>query len=184
MHRNLLLKHLAEYQASSAEDKGIIQRFTQFVESTPDCFERSHESGHITGSAFVLSPDRSCVLLTMHAKLKKWLQLGGHADGCPYIHEVALREATEESGISALFSEFDPPIPIDFDIHKIPSNTKEKAHFHYDVRFVFHSQEKDFTCSNESIALKWIPIKEISRYCSEGPMLRVIKKIEINRTKY
>jgi len=178
MHREKLLKNLADHHVRSSEEEKIILRFTKFVETTPTCFERTHKPGHITGSAFVLSADRSCVLLTHHAKLKKWLNLGGHADGCPNVYDVAHREAVEESGISTIIPYSLPLAPIDFDIHEIPASSKEDTHLHYDVRYVFHSQDNNFICSSESLDLKWIPLQEISSYCTERSVLRVIRKID------
>ena len=178
MHREALLKNLANYQALSSEEEEIILRFKQFVETTSACFERSHKPGHITGSAFVFSADRSCILMTHHAKLKKWLHLGGHADGCPNVHEVAHREAVEESGISNILPLLQPHLPIDFDIHEIPASKKEDSHFHYDVRYVFRAEHDNFICSDESLALKWVPLREISSYCNEPAILRAIKKLD------
>lgn len=178
MHRESLLKNLVAYTPSSMEEEEIVQKFTQFVKSTPDCFERSHAAGHVTGSAFVLSPDYSCVLFSLHAKLQRWFQLGGHADGCPCAHDVAHREALEESGIDSLIPYPQPPIPIDFDIHEIPANKKEGAHLHYDVRYVFLSKDSNFFCTKESLELKWIPLDEISNYSKEPATLRVVKKIQ------
>lgn len=178
MHRKPLLKNLTDYRPFGPEESKILFRFTQFVQSTPNCFERTHEAGHVTGSAFVLSSDKSCVLLNLHTKLQKWLTLGGHADGCSDVYSVAYREAIEESGLTQLHPDRFPAIPIDFDIHEIPSNSKEKNHYHYDVRFVFHSENDDFICSHESVALKWVPLKEVTRYTTEPSILRVIKKIQ------
>lgn len=179
MHRKDILKKLTDYQRTYFNEKKTVQEFRLFIEKAPQCFERTHESGHITGSAFVLSADQSCVLFTLHTKLQKWFQLGGHADGYPLIHEVALKETIEESGISKFFPHPYSTIPIDLDIHEIPSNKKEKAHLHYDVRFVFHSQENNFICSNESLSLKWIPLDEIPLYNNDPSIMRVIKKIGV-----
>lgn len=178
MHREDILKKLGDYQRTYFDEEETVQRFRQFIESTADCFERSHGPGHITGSAFVLSADQSCVLFTLHTKLQKWLQLGGHADGCSAIHEVALKETIEESGLSQFFPHHNSVIPIDFDIHTIPPNKKEKEHLHYDVRFIFHAQKDNFICSNESLSLKWIPLDEILLYNNDPAILRVIKKIK------
>ena len=177
MHRKELLQNLAAYASPTPEEKEIVGRFASFVQTTPDCFERTHAAGHVTGSAFVLSPDRSCVLLTLHTKLQRWFQLGGHADGCPRIHEVALREAMEESGLTAVVPCLQPNTPIDYDIHLIPANKKEGAHLHYDARYLFWSKESTYACSHESLELKWVPLQEISSYCKDPAMLRVIKKI-------
>ncbi|KAJ6644937.1 NADH-quinone oxidoreductase subunit G [Pseudolycoriella hygida] len=45
--------------------------------------------------------DKTKFLLIHHRKLRKWLQPGGHCDGDNNVLAVAIREATEESGIIA-----------------------------------------------------------------------------------
>lgn len=179
MHRESLLQNLRNHTSVSLEEKDMIKRFQHFVETTPTCFERTHTQGHITASSFVLSKDRKKVLLAHHAKLLKWLQLGGHADGCPSAYDVAHREAAEESGLSCIMPLFIPSIPIDFDIHEIPANKKDAAHLHYDVRYVFHTHEDAFTCSNESLELKWVSLDDIDAYSQEPSILRVIDKIKL-----
>jgi 8-oxo-dGTP pyrophosphatase MutT (NUDIX family) len=42
------------------------------------------------------------VALTLHLKLNKWLQLGGHADNDTDLCRVAIRETKEESGLKQL----------------------------------------------------------------------------------
>lgn len=176
MHRSHILETLSQYSSIYPEEDETVQRFQEFVQAVPDCFERTHEAGHITGSAFVLSPDRSAVLLALHAKLNRWIQLGGHADGCSRVDEVAMCEAVEESGIEKL--KFYPnPLPIDLDIHRIPEHRHVKEHLHYDVRFLIHSQQEHFVCSNESLELKWVPLDSFSDYCQEPAVLRAIDKI-------
>ena len=73
-----------------------------FVEANADCLLRSCVPGHLTGSAWIVSPDRTRTLLTHHRKLDKWLQLGGHADGDGDLLAVARREATEAIGAAIL----------------------------------------------------------------------------------
>ena len=178
MHRKHLLKDLASYRPSTNEEARMIQKFTLFVDTTPDCFERTHPAGHVTGSAFVLSSDYTCVLFSLHAKLHRWFQLGGHADGCADTHDVARREAIEESGLTCITPFPNPPTPIDFDIHEIPANKKESAHLHYDVRYVFHSKDNNFACTHESLELKWILLSEVSQYTDEPAILRAVQKIQ------
>lgn len=175
MHRTDLLQALANYAPISSEEEQILSHFRDFVENTPTCFERSHPAGHVTGSAFLLSPDRKKILLTFHAKLKRWLQLGGHADGHPLVHEVALREAEEESGISKV--RLLQQQPFDFDIHEVPANAKEAAHLHYDVRYLVIAEEEHFVCSHESLDLKWIPLDQVSSYTDEHSLLRTLRKL-------
>jgi 8-oxo-dGTP pyrophosphatase MutT (NUDIX family) len=178
MHRSHILETLANYNSIYPKEKETVRRFEQFVKEMPACFERSHEPGHITGSAFILSPDKSAILLGLHAKMNRWFQLGGHADGCPHVDQVAFREAIEESGITKI--RFYPnSTPIDLDIHEIPEYKNVKAHLHYDVGFLLFSEESDVICSNESFAIKWVRFDEMGLYCQEPSMLRAIEKIRV-----
>lgn len=88
---------------------------------------------HLTASALVVSADRRKVLLTLHRKLGRWLQMGGHCE-----HEditlasAALREATEESGIPGLRLSEQPVL---LSRHEVPCGPVRPA-FHLDVQYV------------------------------------------------
>jgi 8-oxo-dGTP pyrophosphatase MutT (NUDIX family) len=78
-----------------------------------------------------------------------WLQLGGHADGDNDILRVALKEASEESGISSI-KDISEEI-FDIDVHQIPANKNEKAHIHYDIRFILQvSSDEKIKINHES----------------------------------
>jgi 8-oxo-dGTP pyrophosphatase MutT (NUDIX family) len=130
------------------------QTIISFVQAQEQCFERSLDIGHITASSWLLSTDKTKALLMHHRKLDMWVQLGGHCDGDPDVLAVAIKEAQEESGIQdvrALSSGI-----FDIDVHRIPENKKEKAHYHYDVRFLLHAWADDsFVQNNESKDLRW-----------------------------
>ena len=155
MKRNKLIGLLENYFPLSNEEKICKGIMLDFIRSNENCFERWLEVGHITASAWLLNKGESHALLMHHAKLDLWVQLGGHCDGDPDPLAVALKEASEESGISAI-------VPIqqtlfDIDIHPIPENIQQKAHYHYDVRFLLkvESDEK-IEKNSESKALRWI----------------------------
>ncbi len=162
-NRNLLLTALKNYQTNFETEKAFIPEIINFIKENPNCFERTNLSGHITGSAWVLSPDEKKVLLTHHKKLNRWLQVGGHSDGEDNTWNVALREATEESGI--LDIEFVTQEIFDIDIHTIPENPKksEPEHKHYDVRFLLKALTENFIMSTESNSLKWATFQELSQ---------------------
>src|SRR5438477_7803624 len=102
MHRNpvlaLLLRHAV--RAFDGHEAAMTHDTIAFIEAHGDCLLRSCVPGHLTGSAWIVSPDRTRTLLTHHHKLDKWLQLGGHADGQSDLLAAALREAREESGLA------------------------------------------------------------------------------------
>ena len=69
----------------------------------PDAVARLWDRGdpaHMTASAWVVSPDRSQVLMAYHNLYRSWAWLGGHADGERDLRSVALREVREESGLA------------------------------------------------------------------------------------
>jgi len=154
MHRNTLIKLLKEYHPIGQEQLAK-QRMHEFIVQHSDCFERSLEVGHITASSWLLNKNKTHALLMHHAKLDKWLQLGGHCDGNVDALDVAIKEAQEESGIMAI-----EPLSeslFDIDIHLIPANKKEKEHYHYDVRFLLHvTSDEDVIQNSESKELRWI----------------------------
>jgi 8-oxo-dGTP pyrophosphatase MutT (NUDIX family) len=152
--RTPLLALLAAYASRFPGEAAVVERFRAFVAAHADCYERSCAPGHVTGSAWLVSHDGARFLLTHHRKLGRWLQLGGHSDGDPDTAAVALREATEESGIAGLV--LAAVQPLDLDAHEIPARGAEPAHVHYDVRYLVRAPTGAVvTISDESLALRW-----------------------------
>jgi ADP-ribose pyrophosphatase YjhB (NUDIX family) len=175
MHRENLLDKLRAYQPYDAHEAEMLQILTEFVERHIDCFDRSLQIGHVTGSAWILDLSRTHVLLTHHRKLDKWLQLGGHADGNPDILQVALGEAREESGLQEV-----APITesiFDVDVHLIPARGEVPEHFHYDVRFLLEADRSEpLSVSHESKDLAWVELTQVAALNAEPSLLRMVAK--------
>lgn len=175
MHRLPLLQLLGPYQPLDETDAAGRARFVAFVQANPRCFERALEIGHVTGSAWIVDAAGRRVLLTHHRKLNLWLQPGGHADGDPDVAAVALREATEETGLAGL--RLEGAAAFDLDIHRIPARKEVPEHDHYDVRFVVRATAaEDFIVSDESHALAWVEIERIEACTTEHSILRMREK--------
>lgn len=161
--RKQLCEQLLAYMGSHPSRQQTAQEILQFVLTTPDCFERSHVAGHITGSAWLLNPQGDKALLTLHHKLKLWVQPGGHADGDSDILRVALREAQEESGITGITA-ISPHI-YDVDIHTIPARPAygEAEHLHYDIRYILRAPHEKYQVSSESDALGWFAANDLEK---------------------
>ena len=152
---------LDDYLVRHPDEGEAVADFEAFLASHAGVFKRSHLVGHFTGSAWLVSADGERALLMHHAKLRRWLQLGGHADGDSELARVALREAEEESGLHALAVE---PKIFDIDRHRITARADEPEPWHYDVRYVVSAPGSEaYAINAESLALAWKPVHEIAR---------------------
>jgi len=174
MDDNTLKKRLLNYNPNDNNQLKIRDQMLNFLSEHGDCFERSFMPGHFTASAWLLNKAGDSALLMHHAKLKLWLQLGGHCDGNCDVLDVALKEAREESGIQSI-----EPVSteiFDLDIHKIPIYKNDPEHLHYDVRFLLQVQsDEPLKANNESDALKWFHFNE-SLPTNESSVTRMFKK--------
>lgn len=159
-NRDALIRWIAEYQSTYGEELAFKKQFLELLEH-PRAFLRDHLPGHITGSSWIVDRTGKFVLLTHHAKLNRWLQPGGHADGQEDVMAVAHREAYEETGLTSL--EPAEPTIFDLDIHPIPARADFPEHLHYDIRFLFvANMDEAFTVTQESHDLAWILNEDIA----------------------
>lgn len=168
---------IGRFEPRDARDYAEWARLSDFVKTHGNAaFSRDPLiGGHVTGSAFILAQDGSAVLLTHHAKLGRWLQLGGHCDGIADARFTALKEAHEESGLARIHLLSDQVF--DVDIHEIPAG-KEPAHLHYDVRFLMQAEAGDIVVSDESHDLAWVPLDRLEDYTSAQSVLRMRDRLK------
>lgn len=173
--RSLLIGGLKSYSSAFAEEREFVNSFLDLLRS-PECFQRTHLPGHITGSAWIINPLRDKVLMVHHAKLNKWLQPGGHADGDENVLRVAVREAREETGLSEL--KLLSPHFFDIDIHPIPARGNFPEHYHHDIRFIFEADDtQQLRISHESYDVTWVSFTELSRQTyANRSILRMAQK--------
>ena len=175
MDRYQLIEELTQYGSSHPEELLFVTQFKTLLKH-PRCFHRDHLPGHITGSAWITNSYFTKVLLVHHAKLNKWLQPGGHADGDENVMNVALRELQEETGLTKAALNRDSIF--DIDIHTIPARGDSPEHLHYDVRFLFSTDENDsLTINHESHDIQWVNLSELKKYSKEKSILRMKEKL-------
>lgn len=123
---------LHAWPAPNPGQAAIREAFLGFLAARPDATRRKCAPGHITASAVVLSADRRQVLLTLHPRLGRWVQLGGHCERTDStLAGAALREATEESGIDGLQID---SMPVHLDVHPVTCSLGAPTR-HFDVRY-------------------------------------------------
>jgi 8-oxo-dGTP pyrophosphatase MutT (NUDIX family) len=146
-----------------------------FAQSHPDCLLRTCLTGHLTGSAWVRNAAGDRGLFTLHRKLGRWLNPGGHADGDADLAAVALREATEESGLKSV--RLVSRRLLDFDRHWIPERRDVPGHWHYDFRFLCEADEAEpLAMTEESTDLAWLGVADVLARNPEASLRRLAAK--------
>lgn len=153
------LATLRAWTGPTPEQERLRARYVAHLEAHDDGVFRGSVPDHLTASTVVLSHDGARVLLTLHAKARRWFQLGGHLEaGDRTLADAAAREAREESGIAGLVLD---PVPVHLDEHVVPfcrPGTGDPARpvHHLDVRFVAVAAPDDEPAvSDESLDLRW-----------------------------
>lgn len=177
MHRQELLDMLARHRTRFMEEAGYVTRARQFVVAHPDCFERDLRPGHVTGSTWVVSPDRSRVLMLHHRKHDEWFQPGGHADADSDILRVALRETSEETGVDPSQVRLLDSDIFDVDIHVIPAIGGDPRHEHIDIRFLVEIDDTlPIPGNDESHEILWVPLPDVPRFNNNRSTYRMLEK--------
>jgi len=149
--------------------------YLDHLSAHPDGMWKSCHAGHLTASALVIDPSRGRVLLTLHRKLRMWLQMGGHCEpGDSTLAEAALREALEESGVEGLT--LLPGGPVRLDRHAIPA----PCHWHLDVQYAaLAPADAAPAISDESLDLRWFAYGEVAEAADDS----VVRLLEAARAR-
>ena len=154
---------LNAYQAQSEDECNDLERLRQLVAAAADPWTRASPL-HVTGSALVVHPASRRVLLRWHARMRSWLQVGGHADpGESDAFLIARREAQEETGLRDLEAWPEPQRPrvIQVAVVPVPAGKGEPQHEHGDIRFVLATATPDCVRpESESALLAWLTMDE------------------------
>ncbi|MET7477734.1 NUDIX hydrolase [Streptomyces sp. NPDC005648] len=157
------------------DQEELRQAYLDHLAAHSDGMWKACHAGHITASALVIDPARGRVLLTLHKKLRMWLQMGGHCEPQDTsVEAAALREATEESGVRGLA--LLPGGPVRLDRHPIPA----PCHWHFDVQYaVLAPPDAVQEISDESLDLRWFAYDEVAAVADDS----VVRLLEATRAR-
>ncbi|MER6467650.1 NUDIX hydrolase [Streptomyces collinus] len=155
------------------DQEELRQVYLDHLDAHPDGMWKACGDGHITASALVIDPERGRVLLTLHRKLRMWLQMGGHCEPSDAtLAGAALREGTEESGVAGLT--LLPGGPVRLDRHHTP------CAWHLDVQYAALAPAGAVeTISDESLDLRWFAYDEVAGVADAS----VVRLVEAARAR-
>lgn len=153
------LRVLSTWTAPDPGQDAVRHALVAYLLARPDGCARACEPGHLTASALVLDAAGTRALLTLHPRVGRWLQLGGHVEPTDTtLAGAALREATEESGIDGLVIDREP---VHLDVHPVTCSLGVPTR-HLDVRYVVRAPADAVAVrSDESVDLRWWALDEL-----------------------
>ena len=144
---------LETWSAPNNEQDRLRRHYLDHLARRSDGWSRSCVGAHLTASSLICAAAEGMVLLTLHARLGRWLQTGGHIESTdPTLEAAAAREAHEESGLADLALE---PSPLLLSKHEVPCGTVRPT-YHLDVQYlVLAGQVFSTDVGDESLDLRW-----------------------------
>ncbi len=166
-----LFDEISNYQPWNEQEARDRLEILRRLGSGEALFTRENTAAHLTASAWVVSPDRKNVLMVHHNLYDSWAWLGGHADGEQDLLGVALREVTEESGLSQV-------IPLSgqlFSLEILAVAGHEKrgqyvsSHLHFNLTYLLEADPaQPIRCKpDENSAVAWFSLSDAIAASSE-----------------
>lgn len=160
---------LTDWRAPDSDQELLRTQYLNFLGGGPSTVFREHRIGHITASALVMDHNREHVLLTLHPKVGRWLQLGGHLEPEDVsLRAAATREVHEECG---LVDGVCSVTPLNLDRHPVPcgrgpvgenSMGERSMSEHWDIQYLYTvPRVVSAVMSDESDDLRWFALGDL-----------------------
>ena len=142
----------------------------------------------MTTSIWTVNKARTKTLMVYHNIYDSWSWIGGHADGEEQLHQVAMRELQEETGIANASLINDEIFSIEI-LHVAEHIKKGKTvpkHIHFNVTYMAEADEECALYINEeeNKDVRWFAFDEALKVSKEPWMVENVYKKLIERTKH
>ncbi len=133
---------------------------------------------HMTCSAWTVDPTFTQTLLVYHNIYDSWSWIGGHADGDRDLARVALRELSEETGVTgARLVPCGPGGLLSCEVLTVDGHVKRGAyvssHLHLNVTYLVVADPSEHirAKADENSGVRWVPLDDAITLSSE-PWIR------------
>jgi 8-oxo-dGTP pyrophosphatase MutT (NUDIX family) len=157
LHRSCV-RELSSWRPPSSDQDQLRDRYLAHLVDHENGWARDCFGEHLTASALIVSPERDQVLLTLHRRIGRWLQTGGHIEPDDLdLRAAALREAIEESGLGRI--ELGEILLLSR--HVVPCGPIRPC-FHLDVQFLAIADPgQQPAISDESDDVRWFGVDRL-----------------------
>lgn len=174
------------YNEQERRDREVL---LALLASGQDLYTRDNDLCHLTASAWVVSEDRSLVLMCYHNLYDSWSWLGGHTDGQRDLAQVALREVGEESGLTRLH--LVRPDIYSLEILTVDGHVRRGAyvssHLHLNLTYLIEADPSEplHTKADENSALAWFaPQEAVARSTEPWFATRIYPKLNAQMQRW
>ena len=175
MRHVTLLEELEAYRPWNDQEERDRAELLRRLRSGEALYTRDNAAGHLTASAWVVSPDLTQVLMAYHNLYDSWSWLGGHADGDRDLLAVSMREVREESGLTAVR----PVSPHIYSLEILTVDGHEKrgqyvpSHIHMNVTYLLGAMDHELRQKpDENSGVAWFTPEEALKASTEPWMVR------------
>lgn len=174
-----IIKNFKPKCIQEENDKKIM---LEFLSNNSNAYTRDNEIAHMTASSWIVNKDHTKVLMVYHNIYNSWSWTGGHMDGELDYLKVAIKEASEETGINSfkvlnngeIYSLEILPVFAHFKRGKFVS-----GHLHFNVTYLLEADELDslHIKDDENSGVKWFNINNVLDSVNEEEMKKTYQKL-------
>lgn len=172
---------LEKYVPYNEQEENDKEMMLKYIDTFEDVLTRENRMCHFTASSWIVNKERTKILMIYHKIYDSWAWTGGHCDGDSDMLHVALKEATEETGIENFKVLSDGIYSIE--IVSVDGHVKRgkyvPTHLHLNISYLLEADEHDELRikEDENSGVKWIDISEINNVVSEPKMIPIYEKM-------
>ena len=181
-----LIDTLSAYVPRNEQEEKDRLLMLAYAAGHPDCLTRKDENAHFTASAWIVDEKNEQVCFVYHKLYDSWSWVGGHADGDEDLSAVAVREASEETGLTVKLC---APNPVSLEILSVAGHIKRGAyvssHLHYNLTYRCQAD----ICAplrikpDENTGVRWFLTEDALLASTEPWLVENVYKKLIERTK-